>query len=254
MVDSITPATDDDLRIRVAQDLGVEDRWPVQREAFMQWVVEDAMRGPHPDWARLGVIVTDDVAAFERAKLRLLNGAHSTLAYLGSLAGRETVADAMRDASLAQFVRTLMTDDIAPTLRAPRGLDIAHYIEAILRRFRNPALRHLLSQIAWDGSQKVSFRLLGTIRDAIEAGRPIERLCTPLAAWMHFVRRKAAQRERLVDPLAPRLLELGAACTGEASHDVRMFLGLEAVFPPDLAQRADFLVAATRAYAELANA
>jgi fructuronate reductase len=254
MVDSITPATDDALRARVAEQLGVEDRWPVQREAFMQWVVEDAMRGPHPDWEALGVTVTDDVAAFERAKLRLLNGAHSTLAYMGSLAGHETVADAMHDASLAPFVRTLMTEDIAPSLRAPRGLDIALYIEAILGRFRNPALRHLLSQIAWDGSQKLPFRLLGTIREALEAGRPIERLCTPIAAWMHFVRRKASQDDRLVDPLATQLLALGGACTGESSHDVRLFLGLEAVFPPELAQRGEFVAAVTSAYGRLAIA
>jgi fructuronate reductase len=254
MVDSITPATDDALRTRVAEHLGLEDRWPVQREAFMQWVVEDVMRGPQPDWAALGVTVTDDVAAFERAKLRLLNGAHSTLAYMGSLAGRETVADAMRDPSLAEFVRLLMTEDIAPSLTAPRGLDIARYIEAILKRFRNPALRHLLSQIAWDGSQKLPFRLMGAIRDALEAGRPIDRLCAPLAAWMHFVRRKALQSERLVDPLAMQLLAIGSACTGEASRDVRQFLGLEAVFPPDLARRREFVGAVTHAYRRLADA
>jgi fructuronate reductase len=254
MVDSLTPATDDALRTRVAERLGVEDRWPVQREAFTQWVVEDDLRGPHPDWAALGVTVTDDVAAFERAKLRLLNGAHSTLAYMGSLAGCETVADAMRDASLAQFVRTLMIEDIAPSLRAPRGLDIARYIEAILQRFRNPALRHMLSQIAWDGSQKLPFRLLGTIREALAAGRRVERLCTPLAAWMQFIRRKASEGDRLVDPLAPQLLALGAACTGEPSHDVRLFLGLDAVFPPDLARSDEFVAAVTGAYGRLGSA
>ncbi|HWK48256.1 MAG TPA: mannitol dehydrogenase family protein, partial [Steroidobacter sp.] len=92
MVDSITPATDDALRARVQDALGVEDLWPVQREFFCQWVIENKLRGPQPDWAAVGVTVTDDVAGFERAKLRLLNGAHSTLAYTGSLAGYETVS------------------------------------------------------------------------------------------------------------------------------------------------------------------
>ena len=230
MVDSITPATDDALRDVVAERLGVVDRWPVQREAFTQWVIEDGMRGPQPDWAAIGVTITSDVAGFERAKLRLLNGAHSSLAYLGSLAGHETVAQAMRDPQLASFVRSLMVEDIAPSVVAPRGLDLPDYIESVLRRFRNPALRHLLSQIAWDGSQKLPFRFLGTVLDAIEARRPLARLCMPIAAWFHFVRRKALRGERAVDPLAEQLFEVGAACNGEAVHDVRAFLALDRVF------------------------
>lgn len=248
MVDSITPATDDALRTRVAEHLGVQDRWPVQREAFTQWVIEDCLRAPAPEWAALGITITNDVAGFERAKLRLLNGAHSSLAYLGSLAGHETVAQAMSDASLASFVRTLMTEDIAPTIVAPRGLDVAQYIESILRRFRNPALRHLLSQIAWDGSQKLPFRLFGTIRDALDAGRPIERLCMPVAAWLHFIRRKATKRELATDPLAAQLLQIGAACTGEAQADVRAFLSLGSVFPAALAGNAKFVAALERGY------
>src|ERR1041384_1411392 len=108
-------------------------------------------------------------------------------------------------------------------IRPSRGLDVADYIESVLRRFRNPALRHLLSQIAWDGSQKLPFRIFGTVQDAIAARRPLDRLCMPIAAWCHFVRRKSQQGERVTDPLADRLFEIGAACTGEAAHDVRAF-------------------------------
>jgi fructuronate reductase len=251
MVDSITPATDTALRDLVAERLGVVDRWPVQREAFTQWVIEDCMRGAQPDWAAIGVTITSDVAGFERAKLRLLNGAHSSLAYLGSLAGYETVAQAMRDPQLASFVRALMVEDVAPSVVAPRGLEIADYIEAVLRRFRNPALRHLLSQIAWDGSQKLPFRLFGTVLDAIEARRPLARLCMPVAAWFHFIRRKAQDGERIIDPLAEQLFEIGAACNGDAAHDVRMFLALERVFPAILAAHAGFIAALTAAYAQL---
>jgi fructuronate reductase len=251
MVDSITPATDTALRDRVAERLGVVDRWPVQREAFTQWVIEDCMRGPQPDWAAIGVTITNDVAGFERAKLRLLNGAHSSLAYLGLLAGHETVAQAMREPQLASFVRNLMIDDIAPSVVAPRGLDVSDYIATVLRRFRNPALRHLLSQIAWDGSQKLPFRLFGTVLDAIEARRPLARLCLPIAAWLHFVRRKARLGERVVDPLADRLFEIGTACTGEAARDVRIFLALDRVFPAPLVTNAGFVAALTDAYAQL---
>jgi fructuronate reductase len=250
MVDSITPATDAALREHVAEQLGIADGWPVQREAFTQWVIDDCMRGPQPDWAAVGVTITSDVAGFERAKLRLLNGAHSSLAYLGSLAGYQTVSQAMNDLRLGAFVRTLMIEDIAPSIGAPRGLDLPGYIEAVLQRFRNPTLHHMLSQIAWDGSQKLPFRLLGTVLDAIEARRPLERLCLPIAAWFHFVRRKAMQGERIADPLAEQLLDIGRACNGEAAHDVRAFLELS-VFPLSLRANAEVVAALARAYAQL---
>jgi fructuronate reductase len=252
MVDSITPATTDDLRERVAEVLGMTDRWPVQREGFVQWVIENRTAGETPDWESAGVIVTDDVGAYDRAKLRLLNGAHSSLAYLGLLAGHETVAGAMQDVDLAAFVGTMMKRDILPTIKAPRGLDLNEYIQAILQRFRNPAIRHALAQIAWDGSQKLPFRLLGTIQDNLEAGRPIDRLCVPIAAWMHFVRRKAADGEQVVDPLARRLFEIGTSCQNRAAADLPLFLGLEQVFPAALVTNDIFTSGLTRAYDGLA--
>ena len=248
MVDSITPATTQHLHDRVAQVLGMTDRWPVQREGFVQWVIEDACAGEIPDWPSVGVIVTDDVGAYERAKLRLLNGAHSSLAYLGLLAGHETVADAMADVNLAELVATMMKCDILPTLAAPRGLDLDSYMQAILKRFRNPALHHALAQIAGDGSQKLPIRLLGTIRDNLQAGRPIDRLCAPVAAWMQLVRRKALVGEQVVDPLARMLFEIGSRCQHRASTDLPLFLALEQVFPPALASNERFMSALARAY------
>lgn len=205
MVDSITPATDDALRTRVAAAIGVEDAWPIQRETFTQWVIEDAFAGPRPPFDLAGAQFVASVTAFEEAKLRLLNGAHSTLAYLGLLRGHETVHDAMADAELAAFVETMMRADIAPTL--PAGLDLPGYIESILARFRNPAIRHLLSQIAWDGSQKLPFRLFPTILAARAAGRPIDRLVVPVAAWIRFL----ARDRGVVDPLAATLVPLAQA-------------------------------------------
>ncbi|HEY8508667.1 MAG TPA: mannitol dehydrogenase family protein [Steroidobacteraceae bacterium] len=248
MVDSITPATTDAVRQRVAEATGLQDRWPVQREAFVQWVLEDRSAGPMPDLTRAGVTITDDVPAYDRAKLRLLNGAHSTLAYVGSLAGFQTVSQAMTDPELAAFVRTLMIEDIMPSVQAPRGLDLRAYIEAILKRFRNSAIRHELAQIAWDGSQKLPFRIFGTIRDALGAGRPIDRLAVPIAAWMQFVRRAALENRRVNDPLAEPLLEIGRACEGRAASDVPGFLALRAMFPDDLASEPRFQKAIERAY------
>jgi fructuronate reductase len=252
MVDSITPATDDDLRTLIARELGVTDRWPVQREFFTQWVIEDDFRNEHPEWDAISVTITDDVKGFERAKLRLLNGAHSTLAYAGSLAGYETVAQAMADPSLSQLVTRMMHLDIVPTLHAPRGLDLQAYIDAVLRRFCNPAIRHLLSQIAWDGSQKIPFRLLGTIRDRLESGSSIARLATPIAAWMHFIRRKALRGERATDPLADELLAVGAATSG-TQRDVKAFLAIGKIFPRELAANTEFARSIEAAYMQLTD-
>jgi fructuronate reductase len=158
----------------------------------------------------------------------------------------------MADQRLASFVRALMIDDILPTIAAPPGLDLPEYVAAILRRFRNPTIRHPLAQIAWDGSQKLPFRLLGTIRDALRAGRSVERLAIPIAAWLHFVRRRARENVRVVDPLADRLFEIGAACEGRAATDVPRFLSLDSVFPADLVAQPRFSTALARAYDGLA--
>ncbi|MFD1070670.1 mannitol dehydrogenase family protein [Luteimonas composti] len=251
MVDSITPATDDALRTRVASALGVADAWPVQREPYSQWVVEDDFRHGRPPLERVGVVFSGEIAGYDRAKLRLLNGPHSALAYLGSLLGLDTVARAMRDPALAGFVERLMREDIVPTLALPAGFDAQAYVDAILSRFRNPAIRHLLSQIAWDGSQKIPVRLLGTIADALAAGHDIDRLCLPVAGWLHFVARQARSGEALVDPLQAPLLEAGRRATGDAAHDVETFLRLQPVFGA-LAGDARFVEALRGAYATLA--
>jgi len=250
MVDSIVPATDSALRERVRAALGVTDRWPVQREAFLQWVIEDRFCSLRPDLASVGVTLTDDVPAFVQAKLRLLNGAHSTLAYMGLNAGHRTVADAMHDAALADFVRSLMIEDILPSLRAPAGLDLAAYIDAILQRFRNPEIRHELAQIAWDGSQKLPFRLFGTIADAMTAGRPIDRLCVPIAAWLQFLRRAAHAGIRVVDPFADTLSAVAMRCDG-GSGDIDHWMTLEGVFPASLSDAPAFVAALRQAYARI---
>jgi len=201
------------------------------------------------------VVVTNDVAGYERAKLRLLNGAHSTLAYVGLLRGHATVGEAMQDDALLALVRDLMLEDVAPTLHPVRGLDVPGYVEAVLGRFRNPVIRHELAQIAWDGSKKLPVRILGTVRDALAAGRPVDRLCMPLAAWMHFVRRRAAAGVPLVDPLSDGLEELARTRTdGRAATDVAAFLALEAVFPRELAASAPFRAALVKAYGRLGAA
>jgi fructuronate reductase len=248
MVDSITPATDAALRLSVAQTLGLEDAWPVQRERFMQWVVEETDFATQPDWASVGVTLSRDVSAHERAKLRLLNGAHSTLAYLGLLAGLETVAQAMAQPDLRAFIERLMMEDIQPTLTIPRGEDLGAYRQSVLQRFENAAIRHQLAQIAWDGSQKLPIRILGTMADAIRAHRPLARLAVGMAAWMHFIRSRATTATPIVDPLREQLAACGQRATGDSRHDLPMFLGLPGVFPVPLAGNVQFVQALGSAY------
>lgn len=235
MVDAITPATDDALIVRVAEATGLADAAPVQREAFTSWVIEATDVSGFPDLASVGAIVTSDVAGHEQAKLRLLNGAHSTLAYLGLACGHETVGDAVADPDLARTIERLMTEEIAPSLRAPAGLDLAGYAAAIRARFRNPEIRHELAQIAWDGSQKLPIRLGATIRDNLAAGRPVALLALGVAAWMRFVRRRARDGVALVDPEAETLAGVGRACRDEAAHDVALFLERTRAIAEDLA-------------------
>ncbi len=252
MVDSITPASDEALRTRVSAALGVEDAWPVQREAYTQWVVEDDFRSGRPRFEDAGVVMSGDIAGYDRAKLRLLNAPHSALAYLGSLMGIETVADAMREPLLAAFIERLMREDIVPTLSLPDGFDPDAYVSAILERFRNPAIRHLLAQIAWDGSQKIPVRLLGTIADALSAGRRIDRLCLPVAGWLRFIVRQSQSGVALADPLDAQLSEIGRDASGDATVDVGAFLALDSVFGA-LAGDARFVEALRDAYAALGD-
>jgi fructuronate reductase len=228
MVDSITPATDDRLRALVRAE-GLDDSIPVSREAYAAWVIEDVLPASAPDLVGAGVVMAEDVAAWEKAKLRILNGAHSTLAYLGLLLGQETVSDAMADGALAGFVERLIRADILPSL-APSPLDLGAYAAEILARFRNPAIGHKLSQIAWDGSQKLPYRLLDTIAEALAAGRPVTRLAVPVAAWALFVERQARAGIEIVDPLGETLSRIG-----RSDDAVAGLLALRQVFPAALA-------------------
>ena len=236
MVDSITPASDATLLEDVALALGVEDRAPVQREAFAQWVIEDQGQPLGPDLAAAGAILTGDVAGYERAKLRILNGAHSTLAYMGLLAGHETVAQAIADPRLAAFVDRMVRGEVIPALPPVPGLDLNAYADTVFDRFRNPAIRHMLIQIAMDGSQKLPYRLLDSVAANLRAGRPIEGLATAVAAWIAFAVRQTARGIALADPLAAAIADRAASADGAVAR----LLDCDAVFPPEIARAPDF--------------
>lgn len=251
MVDSITPATDDALRTTIANEIKVKDNWPIKRESFVQWVVEDILPVERPAWDKVGVILTKDVAGFENAKLRLLNCPHSSLAYLGVLMGIETVFDAMQDVSLVQHIEKMIDSEIIPSFAAPKELNATKYSREILDRFRNPAICHLLSQIAWDGSQKLPMRVIPIIEQNIKDGRSISLLCMSLSSWFLFIRKRWLEKQQLVDPLSEKLLIIASNCRDDAEHDVALFLSISEMFSDNLVTNIELKVELQTAYKHL---
>jgi len=249
MVDRIVPRTTDADRAAVTSALGCTDAWPVLAEPFFDWAVEDHFANGRPDWAALahspgaagGARFVADAAPWERLKLRMVNGAHSCIAYLGVMAGWQTVDQAMRQHALRHFIDGLLCDEVEPTLQGLRGQDLAAYRAQLLQRFANPALAHRTQQIAMDGSQKIPQRWLGTLQDRLDAGQPHPRLALALAAWLHYLRAQdeAGRPYAIEDPLAVPL----AAALRDASRqpdlqaEVRALLRYRPVFG-DLADAA----------------
>jgi fructuronate reductase len=240
MVDRIVPATTDEDRETVTKALGLTDAWPVMTEPFSQWVIEDHFPTGRPAWELEGAELVADVRPYELMKLRLLNGSHSCIAYLGYLAGHKTVSDAMTDPVFVSFTKSLMDEEVTPTLNVPPGADLTCYKAALVERFANPALKHRTWQIAMDGSQKLPQRLLGTIRDRLAAGQPFDRLALGVAAWMRYVGGVDEQGQPIDvrDPLADRLKTL---------PDAASLLGVREVFGDDLPNNSTFVAAVTEA-------
>jgi fructuronate reductase len=245
MVDRIVPRTTDADRERIGARLGLRDAWPVVAEPFMEWVVEDRFAAGRPAWElggnNGGARFVQSAEPFERLKLRMVNGSHSTLAYLGYMAGLRTVDQAVGAPALRGFVDALMREEIEPTLPPLPGLDLADYRTRLLRRFANPALQHQTRQIAMDGSQKLPQRLLGTVRDRLRRSQPIDRLALAVAAWIHYLRGvdESGQRYEIQDPLAATLAQqlalaeqaagAGDAAAGEM-HRIEAFCTFAPVF------------------------
>lgn len=216
MVDRITPAASDETYAIAKAALGHPDRAAIETEPFRQWVIEDSFAGPRPAWEMAGAQIVPDVAPFETMKLRLLNGAHSLIAYLGALAGHLAVRDVMAGPDLAEVVRAHMMLAVE-TLPPAEGLDPKSYTEALMSRFNNPAIDHRCLQIAMDGSQKLPQRVFAPARVQLEAGRDIGTFALAVAAWLRFAEGVNVNGVALDlnDPLAT---DIRAALTGAGSE------------------------------------
>lgn len=251
MVDRIVPATTPADIAALADAIGVEDLAMVKAEPFLQWVIEDRFCGPVPDFELAGAQVTRSVAPWEEAKLRLLNGAHSAIAYLGGLAGIECVDRVVAEADFAALVEALW-DEAEATLSPPPGLDIEAYRGQLMARFANSALAHRTRQIAMDGSQKLPQRLLAPIAARAARGLPSPILTLAVAAWMRWQdgRDDSGTAHVVDDPMAAQIADRLRGARDAAAR-VAALLSIEAIFPPQLAGDAGFARALSEALAAL---
>jgi fructuronate reductase len=231
MVDRITPASTEADREAVAAAQGYHDASPVATEPFSEWVVAGRFPAGRPQWEAAGVTIVDDAAPFEQRKLWLLNGSHSLLAYAGSVRGYQTIDEAIGDSACRGWVEQLW-DEASPHLSLPPA-DIAAYREALITRYTNPRIRHLLAQIAADGSVKLAVRTLPVARAERSAGRMPLGCAATLGSWVLHLRGGGAP---VRDVEADRFV--AAAANGDLDAGVQAVLSL---FDADLGRDADFV-------------
>lgn len=205
MVDRIVPAVTSADLDQTEELLGLRDEGAVVTEPFSQWIIENEFVGARPRWEMVGARVVNDVAPYETAKLRMLNGAHSALAYLGLERGYLFVHQAIADPALRLLIERLMRDEAATSFTPASGQNLEAYADALLARFANPALNHRLAQIAMDGSQKIPQRWLPTLAVHQDRGSHCPAILAALAAWLRHLR---GDNGKVDDPLGTTLQAL----------------------------------------------
>lgn len=227
MVDRIVPAATDEARGRAAEMLGAEDTLSLETEPFMQWVIEDHFISGRPAWDQAGALFVDDVEPYEKMKLRLLNGSHSMIAYLGQLKGLEYVRDVMAVPEYRSLARRHMKSAVK-TLDPVPGIDLGQYIDQLIERFENPTIAHRTRQIAMDGSQKLPQRIFAGTVEALSAGDDADTAAYATALWIAY-----AKRTPDIDD--PRREELRTAAAQPAADDASAaFFALPGLFPQAL--------------------
>lgn len=248
MIDRIVPATTDEDRREIEARLGLRDEGMVVCEPFSQWVVEDKFADGRPEWEKVGVLLVEDVRVFEKIKLRLLNGAHSTMAYTGYLSGFDYISEVMEQPAFVNLVKTYMAREAGETVTAPAGFDIEAYKQQLRERFSNKALKHRTWQIAMDGSQKLPQRLLETLREQLQGNGHIDILCLGVAAWIRYVS-GVDEKGNAIEVSDPLAKELRAACDanqGNPAGMVQAVVSIEKVFGRDLINEARFVTTTTQ--------
>lgn len=251
MVDRIVPAVTPETLDKIEQLTGVRDPAGVACEPFRQWVIEDNFVAGRPAWEKAGAELVSDVIPFEEMKLRMLNGSHSFLAYLGYLAGYQHINDCMGDENYRRAAHDLMLKEQAPTLKV-QNVDLARYADLLIARYTNPALRHRTWQIAMDGSQKLPQRMLDSVRWHLADNSCFTLLALGVAGWMRYVGGVDEQGNAIevCDPLLPVILA-AVAQSEEGESRVKALLAIEAIFGKDLPLNGQFVDQVINAYLSL---
>lgn len=251
MVDRIVPAMNQQTLDNVANLTGYYDPVAVVCEPFRQWVIEDNFISGRPAWEKAGAELVEDVIPFEEMKLRMLNGSHSFLAYLGYLAGYSQINLCMDDVNFRQAARQFMLKEQSVTLKVT-GVDFNLYAENLLSRYENPALAHRTQQIAMDGSQKLPQRMLDSIRWHLQHNSPWPLLALGVAGWMRFVGGvdESGNSIEVSDPLYTEIAEK-VKKSEQGSSRVQALLELTAIFGEDLPKNQEFISKINDAYSML---
>ena len=252
MVDRIVPAATENALDEITEALGgVADPCGIACEPFIQWVVEDNFVAGRPAWEEVGAQLVSDVLPFEQMKLRMLNGSHSFLAYLGYLAGYQYINECMEDPHYQHAAHRLMLNEQAPTLSV-KGIDLKAYADSLIARYSNPSLKHRTWQIAMDGTMKLPQRMLDSVRWHLQNGGDFSLLALGVAGWMRYVGGidDAGAAIEIKDPMADKLAQIVSSSEdGEAR--VNALLALHAVFGEALAKNPQAVDAIQHAYASL---
>ncbi len=186
MVDRITPATTDADREALRERFGIDDRWPVVCEPFLQWVLEDSFSSPRPPYERAGVQIVDDVEPYELMKLRLLNGSHQGLGYFGRLCGYELVHEAAQDPLFRGFLRGYMDDEATPTLEPVPGIDLGDYKRTLIERFSNPEIRDTIARLCAESSDRIPKWVVPVARIQLARDGELARCAAIIASWARY--------------------------------------------------------------------
>ena len=251
MVDRIVPAMTDEAFATLEARLGSRDPVAVEAEPFFQWVIEDNFVSGRPAWEQAGAELVRDVLPYEEMKLRMLNGSHSFLAYLGYLAGYQHISDCMADANFRQAARALMLQDQAPTLRT-QDVDLVAYADSLIARYENRAIKHRTYQIATDGTQKLPQRLLDSVRWHLRNETACDYLLLGVAGWMRYISGVDEQGAAIEirDPRGAQLARM-VANSEDGPQRVEALLRLQAVFGDDLRYHTVFVTRLTELYQQL---
>ncbi len=251
MVDRITPATKPADIAALGESFGIDDAWPVVTEPFRQWVIEDTFCNGRPEWEKVGAQMIADVAPYEIMKMRLLNGSHLAMAYLGALKSIAYVHDVMADPLFFSFIESFM-EEVTPVVPIISGASLPGYKQTLMERFSNPTINDQVTRICSEGSAKLPKWLLPSIAELLEQGGSARLLSLVVASWIYYLGQDADEAGQPLDIIDARAAELRAIAKS-AGTDPRPILAVKSIFGEKLPANQKFIQAVEAGMQRLAS-